>query len=115
MLRAKAASMPEVVCFDAGFRYSVRHSARIMRRNRPVEEIFLMPIPSCKRWAATVLFTCISVPTMAADAAKALRIALPDITGLDPHQISDLHSARVVNVIFEGPYQYDYLASPARC
>ena len=106
--------MPEGVCVDAGFRYSVRHSARIMRRNRPVEEFFLMPMPSCNRWAAAVLFACISLPTMAADAAKVLRIALPDITGLDPHQISDLYSARVVNVIFEGPYQYDYLASPAK-
>ena len=82
--------MPEGVCVDAGFRYSVRHSARIMRRNRPVEEFFLMPMPSCNRWAAAVLFACISLPTMAADAAKVLRIALPDITGLDPHQNSDL-------------------------
>ena len=43
-----------------------------------------------------------------------LRLALPDITGLDPHQITDLYSARIVNVIFEGLYQYDYLASPAK-
>jgi len=62
-----------------------------------------------------VLVACAALsPALAAENAKVLRLALPDITGLDPHQISDLYSARIANVIFEGMYQYDYLASPAR-
>ena len=61
-----------------------------------------------------MLFAAIAAPAIAADAQKVLRLSLPDITGLDPHQISDLYSARIVNVIFEGLYQYDYLASPAK-
>ena len=46
--------------------------------------------------------------------AKVLRLALPDIAYLDPQQITDLYSTRVASVIFEGLYQFDYLASPAR-
>ena len=53
-------------------------------------------------------------PAQAADPAKVLRLALPDIAYLDPQQITDLYSTRVANVIFEGLYQFDYLASPAR-
>ena len=33
---------------------------------------------------------------------------------IDPQQISDLYSTRVANAIFEGLYQFDYLAVPAR-
>jgi oligopeptide transport system substrate-binding protein len=73
-----------------------------------------MSMPSCKRWAAVMLLASLAAPVTAADPVKVLRLALPDITGLDPHQISDLYSARIANVIFEGPYQYDYLASPAK-
>ncbi len=69
---------------------------------------------SCIRWLCALLFAATALPLPAAEPAKVLRIALPDITGLDPQQISDLYSARIVNVIFEGLYQYDYLASPAR-
>jgi ABC-type transport system substrate-binding protein len=50
----------------------------------------------------------------AAEEAKALRLALPDIAYLDPQQITDLYSTRVATAIFEGLYQFDYLASPAR-
>ncbi len=50
----------------------------------------------------------------AADDTKVLRVALPDIAYLDPQQISDLYSTRVASAIFEGLYQFDYLASPAR-
>ena len=39
-----------------------------------------------------------------------LRLALPDIAYLDPQQITDLYSSRVANVIFEGLYEFDYLA-----
>ena len=73
-----------------------------------------MSMLSCKRFAAAMLLTWIAVPATAADPAKVLRLSQPDLAGLDPHQISDLYSARVVNAIFEGLYQYDYLASPAK-
>ena len=73
-----------------------------------------MPMSCCKRWTVMTLLVCaVLSPARAADPAKVLRLALPDITGLDPHQITDLYSARIVNVIFESLYQYDYLASPA--
>jgi oligopeptide transport system substrate-binding protein len=62
----------------------------------------------------TLIGACLCLPSAAADPAKVLRLALNDVAGFDPHQISDLYSARVVNVIFEGLYQYDYLASPAK-
>ncbi len=45
---------------------------------------------------------------------KVLRLALPDIALLDPQQITDLYSMRVASAIFEGLYEFDYLASPAR-
>ncbi|MEO8344788.1 MAG: ABC transporter substrate-binding protein [Betaproteobacteria bacterium] len=69
---------------------------------------------TCQRWIAVAMLACIAIPALAAGPDKVLHLALPDITALDPHQISDLYSARVVNVIFEGLYQYDYLASPAK-
>ena len=50
----------------------------------------------------------------AAEEPKVLRLALSDIAFLDPQQITDLASARVANVLFEGLYQFDYLAKPAR-
>lgn len=49
-----------------------------------------------------------------ADGAKVLRLAASDIAFLDPQQITDLASTRVANVIFEGLYEFDYLATPAR-
>jgi ABC-type transport system substrate-binding protein len=52
--------------------------------------------------------------TAAADPPKVLRLGLPDIALLDPQQITDLYSGRVASAIFEGLYQFDYLASPAR-
>ena len=67
---------------------------------------------------ACVLAACVAstVSTVvdAADPAKVLRIAFPDVTNLDPQQLTDLYSSRVANAIFEGLYQYDYLESPAR-
>jgi ABC-type transport system substrate-binding protein len=50
----------------------------------------------------------------AADAAKVLRIASPDIETLDPEQYDDNPSFEVMNGIFEGLYEFDYLASPVR-
>ncbi len=71
-------------------------------------------IPNCRRSIAVLLLASLSLAAQAAGPEKVLRLALPDITALDPQQISDLYSARVVNVLFEGLFQYDYLASPAR-
>jgi len=56
-------------------------------------------------WAGTV---------SAADPAKVLRVASPDIETLDPHQYNDSPSFDVLAAIFEGLYEWDYLASPAR-
>jgi ABC-type transport system substrate-binding protein len=50
----------------------------------------------------------------AADARKILRIAYPDIGTLDPHQEEDVASSDVIRAIFEGLYEYDYLASPPK-
>ena len=62
-----------------------------------------MSMPSFKHCAAALLLACATLsPALAADPAKVLRLAQPDLTGLDPQQISDLYSARIVNVIFEG-------------
>jgi ABC-type transport system substrate-binding protein len=50
----------------------------------------------------------------AADPNKILRIASPDIETLDPHQYNDRPSFDVLTAIFEGLYEWDYLASPAK-
>ena len=50
----------------------------------------------------------------AADPAKVLRIASPDITSLDPQQGTDLYSTRIASHIFEALYQFDYFATPAK-
>jgi ABC-type transport system substrate-binding protein len=50
----------------------------------------------------------------AADPAKVLRIASPDITSLDPQQGTDLYSTRITSHIFEALYQFDYFATPAK-
>lgn len=48
----------------------------------------------------------------AADPAKVLRVASPDIETLDPQQYSDDPSSQVVMSIFEPLYEWGYLASP---
>jgi ABC-type transport system substrate-binding protein len=50
----------------------------------------------------------------AADPAKVLRIASFDIETFDPQQFNDDPSFQVFTAIFEGLYEYDYLASPPR-
>jgi len=47
----------------------------------------------------------------AADPNKVLRIASPDIETLDPHQFNDSPSFDVITAIFEGLYEWDYLAA----
>ena len=66
------------------------------------------------RTLGIALAISLAPPVSAADEPKVLRLALSDIAYLDPQQITDLYSARVANAIFEGLYQFDYLAKPAR-
>jgi ABC-type transport system substrate-binding protein len=63
---------------------------------------------------AFLVAAAVPVPAAAADPAKVLRIAFPDVTLLDPQQLTDLYSARVVGAVFEGLYEYEYLSDPAR-
>jgi peptide/nickel transport system substrate-binding protein len=51
---------------------------------------------------------------LAADPAKVLRIASPDIDTLDPQQYSDDPSFQVIQAIFEPAFEWDYLASPPK-
>jgi oligopeptide transport system substrate-binding protein len=50
----------------------------------------------------------------AADPAKVLHVASFDIETFDPQQFNDDPSFQVFTAIFEGLYEYDYLASPPR-
>ena len=50
----------------------------------------------------------------AADPAKVLRVASPDIDTLDPQQYNDNPSFEVLVAIFEPAYEWDYLASPPK-
>jgi ABC-type transport system substrate-binding protein len=66
------------------------------------------------RIVAAAALALSTVGVSAADANKVLRLAFPDISALDPQQIHDLYSVRIVQQIFEGLYQYSYLAEPVR-
>lgn len=66
------------------------------------------------RLPVALMIAGLAASACAADPAKVLRIPFPDVTALDPQQIGDLYSVRVSNAIFEGLYQYTYLAEPAR-
>ena len=55
-----------------------------------------------------------SVAALAADPAKILRVASPDIDTLDPQQFSDNPSFEVLIAIFEPLYERSYLRSPTR-
>jgi oligopeptide transport system substrate-binding protein len=61
---------------------------------------------------AAALCAAVHAPTLAADPAKVLHIASPDIDMLDPQQYNDSPSYDVLVAIFEGLYEFDYLASP---
>ena len=50
----------------------------------------------------------------AADPNKVLHVASFDIETFDPQQFNDNPSFEVFSAIFEGLYEYDYLASPPR-
>jgi oligopeptide transport system substrate-binding protein len=55
------------------------------------------------------LVTCCAAA--AADPNKVLRVTTFDIETLDPHQYNDDPSFRVITAIFEGLYEWDYLAA----
>ena len=61
-----------------------------------------------------VSLLAIATAAGAADAGKILRVAMNDIETLDPQQYNDDPSFQVLRAIFEGMYEWDYLASPAR-
>ena len=67
-----------------------------------------------RRWILAVAFCSIAPTGSAADEAKVLRLALPDISSLDPQQITDLYSRRIADAIFEGLYQFDPILVPAK-
>ena len=65
------------------------------------------------RAAAGALALLVALAAAAADPAKVLRVASPDIDTLDPQQYSDSPSFDVQRAIFEPLYEYDYLAASA--
>ncbi len=77
-----------------------------------------------RTWAPAIslcLAMCVAYPCGAQTSAKnpqpekILRYSFPVAeTGFDPAQISDLYSAIVLANILEAPYEYDYLARPAK-
>ncbi len=76
-----------------------------------------MPRLAAKRTAIAaigLLLTLSGSGTLGADPAKILRLAIFDIETLDPQQINDSPSADVAAAIFEGLYETDYLATPAK-
>jgi ABC-type transport system substrate-binding protein len=69
-----------------------------------------------KRLACALAVALLALPPASADAPpKTLRYAFRVAeTGFDPAQINDLYSRTVTPHIFEGLYQYDHLARPAK-
>ncbi|AMO23996.1 ABC transporter substrate-binding protein [Ramlibacter solisilvae] len=69
-------------------------------------------------WAISLCLALGAVQPAGAQIAnneKVLRYAFPVAeTGFDPAQINDLYSAAVIAHILEAPYEYDYLARPAK-
>ncbi len=67
--------------------------------------------------AGVLLALLISVGAWAQEskAQKVLRLSFPTAeTGFDPAQVNDLYSRTVTPHIFEGLYEYDHLARPAK-
>ena len=68
-----------------------------------------------RRLAVLLLAACaLAFAAHAADPAKVLRLASPDIETLDPQQYADDPSFQVLMAIFEPLYEWDYLASPPK-
>ena len=65
--------------------------------------------------AAALVLTGISAAATSADPAKTLRTAFEiDVTGFDPAATQDIYSAAIEMRIFDGLYEWDYLARPYR-
>jgi ABC-type transport system substrate-binding protein len=75
--------------------------------------MFNRAIRTILQWLA-VSVLAIGTAAGAVDADKILRVAMHDIETLDPQQYNDDPSFQVLRAIFEGMYEWDYLASPAR-
>jgi ABC-type transport system substrate-binding protein len=73
-----------------------------------------MALPRTLRNVAASLAVMAALAAAAADPAKVLRVAQGDIDSLDPEQWGDYFSSWVGVAIFEGLYEWDYLAAPAR-
>jgi ABC-type transport system substrate-binding protein len=73
-----------------------------------------MALPRTLRNVAASLAVMAAFAAAAADPAKVLRVAQGDIDSLDPEQWGDYFSSWVGVAIFEGLYEWDYLAAPAR-
>src|SRR5947207_14729735 len=66
------------------------------------------------RFVVVTLLVAVTLAAQAADPAKVLRIASPDIETLDPHAYTDDPSFQVIQAIFEPAFECDYLASPPK-
>lgn len=67
------------------------------------------------RACAAALGLCLAMLANAQAPQKVLRYALRVAeTGFDPAQISDLYSSTMAANIFDAPYEYEFLARPAR-
>ena len=66
------------------------------------------------RFVVVTLLVAVTLAAHAADPAKVLRIASPDIETLDPHAYTDDPSFQVIQAIFEPAFEWDYLASPPK-
>jgi ABC-type transport system substrate-binding protein len=64
------------------------------------------------RWAL-LLVALASACAAAADPNKVLRVASPDVDTLDPQQATTIPAQRVIQAIYEGLYNWDYLNTPA--
>jgi oligopeptide transport system substrate-binding protein len=63
------------------------------------------------RWSAPLLLVLVFGSALAAEPTKVLHVASPDIETLDPQQYNDDPSFQIISNIFEGLYEWDYLAA----
>jgi oligopeptide transport system substrate-binding protein len=67
-------------------------------------------VATVQRGIAVLLAFAVVGAALAADPAKVLHVASPDIETLDPQQYNDDPSFEIISTIFEGLYEWDYLA-----
>jgi ABC-type transport system substrate-binding protein len=65
------------------------------------------------RWTLALLALTSACTAVAADPNKVLRVASPDVDTLDPQQATTIPAQRVIQAIYEGLYNWDYLNTPA--